>query len=288
MQKRRSKKPASPRPFTLTGHSGCGLAVEKQKGRYVVIKTSKNAPYNARLQRQHEKQKKFDSKIFRTPQVLASWHENGLFTFSMEYVHGFTLAEYLKRASPADIQAIAEMLMRMVPKNHVRDRKAPAAFTSKHRELAENIKGQSKEVKRALVHLEKYPWTHTAKSYCHGDLTLENIIWKDGELYLIDFLDSFYDSWMIDFGKLFFDLECLWSYRYEKQVDENLKTRLSILKNILLDRLLALPRGRTLVREIYHMALLHNLRILPYVQDDYTAEYLKKSIATLHNRIDSL
>ena len=40
------------------------------------------------------------------------------------------------------------------------------------------------------------------KNVCHGDLTLSNLIFKNNEIYCIDFLDSFIDSPIIDLVKL--------------------------------------------------------------------------------------
>ncbi len=51
------------------------------------------------------------------------------------------------------------------------------------------------------------------KSFCHGDLTLSNMVFAE-EVYLIDFLDSFIDSYWIDIIKLRQDLLYKWSLNY--------------------------------------------------------------------------
>jgi 5-methylthioribose kinase len=206
----------------------------------------------------------------------------------MEYVSGFTLAEYLKQAKAANIKAIAERFLRLMPAVDVFDTTAAAAYAAKRTELERKLGSQAHPaVKEALVRLERHPWEFSAHSYCHGDLTLENVIYKDGELYLIDFLDSFYDSWTQDFGKLIFDLESEWSYRHGP-VDANARTRASIFKEALLEELYAKPYGKELAYEVYHVALMHALRILPYTNDTATRKRLYASIGTLHALIDSL
>ena len=50
-------------------------------------------------------------------------------------------------------------------------------------------------------------------SYCHGDLTLNNMLFLDSNIYLIDFLDSFVESPIIDLVKLKQDLQFFWSQK---------------------------------------------------------------------------
>ena len=273
--------------ITLVGHSGCKLEVAELQGSLVVIKTSKDVAYNSRLAAQHEKQKAFKQDAFRVPAVLDSRHENGLFTFSMEYVHGFTLAEHLKKADASSIQSIADKFLSLIPKKHAYDYGAKKVFDNKLTELEPKIDLRSNAtVGKAFRKLQEYEWEYSIFSDCHGDLSLENIIWKDGDLYLIDFLDSFYDSWMIDFAKLLLDIECLWSYRHESTVDENLKTRLSILKDILLGELLSLEDGKRIVHTMYHMALINLLRMLPYTKEERTLKQLHTGVARIHYLLD--
>ena len=45
---------------------------------------------------------------------------------------------------------------------------------------------------------------------CHGDLTYENMIIKQNNLYFIDFLDGYVDSKLLDISKIFqLDLQIL-------------------------------------------------------------------------------
>lgn len=50
--------------------------------------------------------------------------------------------------------------------------------------------------------------------FCHGDLTLSNMIFKGKEIYLIDFLDSFVESYWIDIIKLRQDCFYKWCLIY--------------------------------------------------------------------------
>jgi len=272
----------------LAGHSGCKLEIQKRGQNYVVIKTSKDKAYNLRLLQQSKKQGEFTHTTFLAPKVLSSsYDKQGLFTFSMEYINGFTLAEHLQQVNAAAIPSIAGLFSTFIPVRYIFDPDAKGAYQEKITELQGKIAAPNSSIRNALQRLSQHDWRYTMQSYCHGDLTLENIIYKDNELYLIDFLDSFYDSWMQDFGKLLFDLESQWSYR-GTIVDENILARISIFKNLLLERLSKLPHGREIVREIYYHSLLHALRIVPYTKDPETLERLNVSISGLQEVIDSL
>ena len=58
--------------------------------------------------------------------------------------------------------------------------------------------------------------SHVPYSFCHGDLTFTNIIFHPNRLYFIDFLDSFIDSYLVDFAKLKQDLYYCWNLRVQK------------------------------------------------------------------------
>ena len=70
------------------------------------------------------------------------------------------------------------------------------------------------EVVRLFQYCEDFKWESIQHSYCHGDLTLENILIKNDKPHLIDFLDSFGDSRVIDISKLLQDLLLVWSWRH--------------------------------------------------------------------------
>ena len=82
---------------------------------------------------------------------------------------------------------------------------------------------------------------------------------------------------MIDIAKLLQDLELGWSYRHE-QISENLKIRLLIGKEALLENISLLEDGDEKIKQIYHILLLNVLRIVPYTKDKETEIFLQNSI----------
>jgi hypothetical protein len=137
--------------------------------------------------------------------------------------------------------------------------------------------------------LETFDFSTVPHSYCCGDLTLENVLMTPhGELYLIDFLDSFYNSWMMDVAKLLQDLELQWSYRH-LPADANRDVRLFIAKEALKACVLGLPNGSAHWYTIHQLLLLNTLRIVPYsAEQPGTQAFLQNALAHVLTLLNQL
>ncbi len=140
-------------------------------------------------------------------------------------------------------------------------------------------------LRRAFTILAEKDWTSFNFSLCHGDLTLENIIVHNEEMYLIDFLDSFYECWMFDAATLMQDVQCMWSYRDDKLINNNTKIRLLIFKDLLFEEI---AKHKDTSQDIYFALLLKLIRILPYTNDDKTVTFLKENIVEVMDIIESI
>lgn len=276
------------REIKLIGHSGCDLKISKHEGGLFVTKTSKNREYNSRLKEQCEKQKAFNHNFFNAPIIFESgYNRHGLFKFSMEYVNGLTLAEYFRNIKIGNIDSLAKIFFSIIYDNYSFDGNAKEIFVLKLKDLEKKINAKNdKLLSDVLFKLKNYGWSYCIAGYCHGDMTLENIILSNNKLYLIDFLDSFYDSWMIDVAKILQDVECKWSYRFDKKNDKNLEIRLLIFKQLLIDKILLLKDGEKILSTIYCILLVNLLRIIPYTDDLETIKYLKNEINKIFKKIN--
>ena len=54
--------------------------------------------------------------------------------------------------------------------------------------------------------------------FCHGDFTLSNMVFSSGRIYLVDFLDSFIESPLMDIVKLRQDTKFQWSLSIENDL----------------------------------------------------------------------
>lgn len=276
----------------LSGHSGCKvMLIEEDTGKQYVQKVSSNQEYNERLKAQCLKQNNFQSKYIFTPHVLKSGvNSEGLFYFNMEYIRGITLSEYIRTISVNKIQDIVNLIIDHYLKENINNQKSnykvQDIFLSKIMSTISKIETKNENILTAISLLKKYKYSDFGQSFCHGDLTLENIIIANDKMYYIDFLDSFYNSWLLDVGKLLQDVQTFWSYRNDNKLDENLLIRLMIFRDILLSRLYKL--NKSYVKDAYYALLLNLLRIYPYTFDQKTLHFLNDKVANVIKIIGGL
>lgn len=271
----------------LNGHSGCQVLLRRGNDNYYVIKKSKDKRYNQRLEIQCQKQKCEHIGLFDSAKVYRQYYDyNNLFCFEMQYISGITLAEYMRTIQLNKIKDIADLFGAMIPNCMIYDKSAYKAFKKKVVDLKQIICIDHFAIYKAFAILQDYSWDYIMCSPCHGDLTLENMIVSQKQVVLIDYLDSFYDSWLIDFAKIFQDIEIYWHYRYEEKLENNLKIRLFSLRELLLSRLYRLKDGIKLINSMYHILLLNLLRIVPYAFDEKTKEFLLESISYTIQQIE--
>lgn len=278
--------------YNLGGHSGCQIyLIEDDEGNTFVRKISKDAEYNARLKMQCEKQASFQGEYIKTPKVLVNGiTKDGLFYFDMEYVQGITLAKYIQTVEIGKVKGLISTLVKnLVPKSiSIQDgNHAVEIFSKKIKSLKSCLDSyDNKIIKKSLELLEKHNWSKFTPTQCHGDMTLENIIVKNDTLYFIDFLDSFYDSWILDMGTLLQDVQVMWSYRFQKDVEMNTVLRLIVFRDLLLEEIKEINPDYVL--EIYYSLLQKLIRIYPYIKDEFTYEFLNKKTALVLEIVHNL
>ena len=272
----------------LSWHSGCEIFLYKNEDSFFVRKTSWNDYYNSRLQKQLNKQKMFKSEYFFSPKVLWEWYIWNIFYFDMEYLNWKTLASYMHSITVKEILKLVDLAVKTMDINWEKYlSNTNDVFHIKIRSLRDNICDITWLENQALELLEWFDFSVIPYSRCHWDLTLENIlITSDKKVYLIDFLDSFFDSRMIDVAKLLQDLEIWWSYRHE-QITWTLSLRLSIAKQALLESILEMKDWEKKILYIYHILLLNILRIIPYTKDEFTKNFLQEAIKRIINILNS-
>lgn len=273
----------------LGGHSGCQILLcEAEDGETYVRKISSSINYNERLLTQKEKQENFRKGLIKVPEVLREGYlSNGLYYFDMEYIHGITLAEYIKEVEVNEIKGIVDVLISSAQSERECRNGAPSpqAFQVKIMDLKKKLsKLNNGIINEAIELLSAHDWSGIFSSACHGDMTLENIIVRNNELYLIDFLDSFFDSWIFDLSTILQDVEVLWHYREEK-IDNNTVIRLIIMRDLIFDRMQELM-GEEYI-EVYYALLLKLIRIYPYTNDELTYDFLNKKTNEIMDFIKS-
>ena len=251
----------------------------KDSDKIFLRKDAGKPDYNRRLKKQFIKQKLFRLAEVKTPVIYDyGLDKNGVFYFDMEFINGITLAESMKSIKIKEIVDLIGLLFRSLPiSDGVINTKSQEIFQNKISALSRTCDIANPNVAEALAMLRDFDFSGVPQSACCGDLTLENILLGSTDIYIIDLLDSFYNSWMIDVAKLLQDLELGWSYR-NQQTDFNLNLRLATAKQALFDNLLAINGGKQYLFVIYHILLLNVLRIYPYTKDEKTMNFLDSAV----------
>ena len=253
----------------LNGHSGCNIELIKEKELFFVRKSSTKKSYNKRLEKQMLKQNLFSSSKIKTPIIYKTgYNKDNLYYYDMEYIKG-VFFEYIENQNIASIKNKFKVIL---------------DFISESNEISDNISSDtinklnrldvSKKYDNYINYCLDFSWEKINKSYCHGDLTFENIMIYDDKVYFIDFLDSYTDCKLLDFSKIFQEIYAFWSFR-----DKNVKFN---IKYVILDEMIVLSN---LHREAsIRMLIINLLRILPYSDKqttrfvDYQLKYIREKL----------
>lgn len=268
----------------LSGHSGCQILLCKANNQLFVRKISSSPSYNKRLAIQCLKQKHILEALAKvenvaTPEIFSDGLKDDCYYFDMEYIQGSSLSNIAPSLNVQVVKSLAhkfaEIFKTLSEVPGIREDSGEA-----FRKKAISIRIPEKcpqlffDLKEYLIEAD-YDSVGRASS-CLGDSTLENfIVTPTGKLYVLDLLDSFYDSWKIDASKLIFDLKYNWSCRKEG-FSSNRIVRNKILAEELKNSLESFGLSLSEAEE-KDLILLHILRIVPYCKDDETLRFLENA-----------
>lgn len=258
----------------LKGLSGCTIELWQHKnGKYLVKKVSASIAYNKRLIAQLEKQQKFSLKGIETPEIYEKgYDENGLFYFFMEYIHGVTMAEYLRLNNFKKTLDVFDLLL-----DHVLNGCQTAMEYISSTPVADKIDElilKLPDHTQLLQRMKRSIPSSIPKSQPHGDLTFENVmIGHNNHIYFIDFLDGFAETAYADIGKLNQELGLYWSVRFDHTPD------LVLLYNKLNEHFQKISEERGVNKQTsIFFSLLSILRILPYTNNPLETDLINKKI----------
>ena len=179
----------------LTGFSGATISLMKDSNGKLFVRKEGN------ITRNYEKLKLLDK--FKVPKVYDKTDN----CIDMEYLEGIDIAQYLVYYNNLPlIDFIIETIRQFKETSLLKDY-TPAY--SKHLDKVDY--SDLPFTKDELIN--KLP-TMLPQSLCHGDFTLENILYtKTNEFYLIDCSTGEYDSWIFDIAKMRQDLDAQWFIR---------------------------------------------------------------------------
>jgi hypothetical protein len=247
------------------GLSGCKLEVLSSN---TIRKYSSNENYNQRLTIQIDKQNLFSKYIFTnidTPKIIQKY-EDKLIYFDMEYIMGCNYYEYFSVTSSTGIQKIFNFL----------DEYFQFLIYNSHQYKEEVVKDK---IKNKLLSFKNEQYTpliqfvlnylnninlDIKKSFCHGDLTISNILFHHKKVYLIDFLDSYLDTFLLDLVKLKQDLH----YHWILEINNEKNLRIVQCFNIVWNYIETKYAKYLNTDAFYILELINFLRIEPYLTNN--------------------
>lgn len=279
----------------VKGHSGCQIDIVRDGNQLFVEKSTRDFSYLSRLVKQAEKQRKASVQEYqhiRVPQIYHIEKKPDLVSIKMEYVYSKNFIEYFESAGFEQISYFIKALILFIEKelesSFLQPVKASVLqdkFEDVNKKVLANsllnqdievlgLLGQSAKIFNDLKEMILPVGT------CHGDLTFSNMLFNGNNYYLIDFLDSFVESPLMDVVKLRQDSAFLWSQlMYIHHYD---KLRLIIVCKKIDQEIDAYFSKQDWYKQNYTIFQLMNfLRILQYAKEEAVIVYLKKIIKQL-------
>lgn len=278
----------------VKGHSGCQIEVVREDNELFVYKSTKDLHYLDRLQLQAKKQQEAEQlelQHIRIPKIINVFKDNYSVTIKMEYVYSKNFIGYFEYAGFEQISYFIKALCLflnyeiknsplLIVNGDIVKRKFDDVYQKTiNNEALKNDEEIINLMNQSAIHFANVKDMLLPVGKCHGDLTFSNILFNGNNYYLIDFLDSFIESPLLDIVKIRQDSAYLWSrLMFEGNYDE---IRLKIVAD-------------KIDKEIVHYAsqyewfhyyplfqLMNFLRVLQYAHEEKVIVYLKRIIKQL-------
>ena len=278
----------------IQGHSGCDIVIVHEDNDLFIHKSTHDPAYVPRLVNQANKQitaSRIEYQNIRVPKIFDVVKSENEATIKMEYIYSRNYVEHFEQAGFEQIKyligaikyfidlEISNSTMQTVPSHILTDKMADVARkVEKNANLKDDAEAQEL-VRRSSEVMNGVGDMVMPVGTCHGDLTFSNILFNGNNYYLIDFLDSFIESPLLDIVKIRQDTAYLWStLMYNKPFD---KVRLSIISEKIDTAIDEYFTSKYQWYRDYYMPLqlMNFLRILQYGHDDKVIAYLKKVIS---------
>jgi serine/threonine protein kinase len=258
------------------GRSGCKLEI---KDGLIVRKSSTQSAYNTRLLLQAKKQLDFPQSKYENllaPKIYKIENSDDCY-FDMEYLPGSSFIDFFEISSFQIIENTTNTLINFLKLNlnNSKDRLINELLLEKLDSLSITSKFRETILKLKVIIIKDD--LVIPVSYCHGDMTISNMLYTDSKIYLIDFLDSFVDSVVVDLVKLKQDLYYLWSL---EMVDVR-KTRFISIFSYMWGRIESEFRSQVNSRVFKVLEVMNFLRIEPYISESRELELLSDIIEQL-------
>lgn len=301
----------------VKGHSGCTVCIEKGTDDFssdlIISKSTHDPKYVPRLKAQIEKQKAIQNNLdnllyscdIKIPSIINTTETESLYVASMEYMYGTNFISFFENSTKKEIDDFINKICEYIDfeiscstqstsNEKVMYKKWLSVKNNLEKLFIDNEEVESYISKEVFKIIEvcdniftedmKLDGIPVKENVCHGDLTFSNIIFtNDGTYGLIDFLDSFIETPLMDIVKLRQDSCYDWStLMYEKNDYD--KVRYDIIRKYIDKKIDEHFSSYSFYTEYYDIFQLMNfLRVLQYAKEKHITEYLISVITSIIN-----
>lgn len=263
------------------GQSNSKLEILKNsQGEYLVKKYGSNTRSSTQFNK-HKQALEKGSLLLKTPRILGEFDVKSN-SYVMEYIRGNPLGIFINETSSLEMNSVSEIICSYIFssfENQVIDYSLNSQFEIKLNIICNKLE-EEQEMNNIFYQLAMFCKSSNHKytypsGWNHGDLSFENIIVMDNllDIYGIDFLDSPFESPLIDFGRLWLDAKYGWWGSGYKETSNSL-----INRSILSKQLQNLASKLEVQTEIINLfTALAILRIRPYTKKALRLAYLKSA-----------
>lgn len=189
----------------LQGFSGSKVLLIKSLNDFIIRKIDN-------IERNYEKLVLLKNHNFLVPEII----DKDKNVLDMEYIHGQDMKNFFKLE---DIKKFTKFVIdTMIRFKSIGEKLKD--YTPVYSSQLSFFDGDTSLPFNTNDLLEKLP-KFIPTSLCHGDFTLDNIIYKeDSNFYMIDPVTGVYDSWVFDIAKMRQDIEGKWFLRNSSNMSE--------------------------------------------------------------------
>ncbi len=241
-----------------------------------------NSSDGIRLNKQAEKQQLFENlniNNIKTPKIKKIGHNY----FYMEFINGKNFIQFVENENINNINNQIENIIdylkdiRNIPSVNKSD--LNTAILEKLNQL--NIKKHHPNIFNFISDVLNKNNLNIESTYCHGDLSLSNVIFKENKIYLIDFLDVYFSSYLLDIAKIRQDTYYYWLFNVNKYSS----VKCNIVTKKINAKLESEFKHEISSLEFKIIELINFLRIEPYAYDEGEKKLLNEIIYKIFYKI---
>jgi hypothetical protein len=247
-----------------------------------------------RLKAQFNKQKNFviKNKIFFVCPVLREFEDQDCYGFEMPFCRGEVAPEYIDRASPHEVRSfitslialidefIKESPIQCIDNNIILDKTIAVRKSIKDSHFAPQE--VMPLIERHIEIIKSCVRFQIPIGKCHGDLTLSNIIFDNinQRFFLIDFLDTYIESPVLDLAKVAQETNLLWTSKMMLETHDAVKYQIA-MREIDFEIQQHFNRYDWFVKYQSIFEFQNLIRILPYATNGYIIKIIMSRLSQL-------